>query len=160
MFVSIEIGQPEGAETHEVSMRDVTERPCAKKKKKKIVIWRSFGIQLQSYQQWLLIWWVAQQLLFWITILSELINHFPSKPLEVNPIIAQGSFSPWCILTKDIFWSRIHLEALLYPHRKWLWPFQSKRLCILTGGTEPIPPTARHRPPRTVLPRHAVTHVV
>lgn len=35
MFVSIEIGQPEGAETHEVSMRDVTERPCAKKKKKK-----------------------------------------------------------------------------------------------------------------------------
>lgn len=33
MFVIIEIGQPEGAETHEVSMRNVTERPCAKKKK-------------------------------------------------------------------------------------------------------------------------------
>lgn len=82
------------------------------------------------------------------------------KLLEVNHIIAQGLFSPWCMLTKDIFWSRIHSVALLYPHRKWLWPFQPIRLCILTGGTEPIPPTMQHRRPHTVLLRHAVTHVV
>lgn len=60
------------------------------------------------------------------------------KQLEVNPIIAQNLFSLWCVLTKDIFWSRIHSVALLYLHRKRLWPFQTIRLCILTGGTEPV----------------------
>lgn len=82
------------------------------------------------------------------------------KQLEANPIIAQDLFSRWCILTKDVFWSSIHSVALLYLHRKRLWPFQTIRLHILTGGTEPGPPTRGHRRPHTVLLRRAVLRVL
>lgn len=52
-------------------------------KKNKHAVWRTCGVQLKSFYQWVLIWWVARQILC-ITILWEVINHFSSKPEAVG----------------------------------------------------------------------------